>query len=147
MTTGRIDGLHDRQHLRRRRVRRRVEHDEVDACRGERRAGLSRCLRRIDQPGRDDLGAHRLEARLDPLLVALEPLAQPLELRPVRGETDAEDADAGRWRLSHRPSACARRPRAGELRRCAAARGHAGTDRAAFGTMTLASRRPPTTMF
>ena len=46
-----------------------------------------------------------------PALVALEPLAQPLELRPVRGEADPEDADP---RLSRRlrAAACAAPPRA-----------------------------------
>ena len=125
----RIDGLHDRKHLRRRRIGRRVEHDEVDARRGERRAGLSRGLRRIHQPGRDDLCAHRLETRFDPTLIALEPLAQALELRPVRGEPDAEDADARLSVPTHRPSAWARRRRAVGPQRCAAARERADTDR------------------
>ena len=72
----RIDRLHDRQDLRRRRIGRRVEQHEVGSRRGERRARLSSGLGSVDESCGDDLGAERLEPRLDPALVALEPLAQ-----------------------------------------------------------------------
>ena len=112
----RLRRLHRRQHLRRRGVGRGVEHDQLDAARRERLARLARGLRRVDEPGRDDVGAELGELRLEPALVALEPLAQPVELRPVRRQADPEDADP---RLRHAASAAAassRRRRARALR-------------------------------
>ena len=94
MTTGRLRGLHRGQHLRRRRVCRRVDHHELDPCGGELRSCLAGSLGRVDEAGRDDLGAELAELALESRLVALEPFAEPFELRPVRGEADAEDADA-----------------------------------------------------
>ena len=69
----------------------------------ERLPRLGALLCRVDETGRDDVGAHRLEAGLDAALIALEPLAQPLELRPVGSEPDAEDGDPSlRVRLRRR---------------------------------------------
>ncbi len=113
---GRIDGLHDRKHLRRCRVRRRVEHDEVEAFSGQCRAGLSCSLGAVDQPGRHDFCTHFLESCFDLLLVALEPLTQAVELRPVRGKADSEHADARR--RAEPPRFAAVRVRAGRARRC-----------------------------
>ncbi len=50
-----LRGLHRGQHLRRGRVGRRVEHDDVDAARGQQVAGLARALGGVDETGRDDL--------------------------------------------------------------------------------------------
>ena len=79
--------------MRRRGVCRRVEEDEIGSRCGEHRSRLSSRLRGVDQARRDNLGAERLEPRLDAPLVPLEPIAQPLELRPVGSEADPEDAD------------------------------------------------------
>ena len=49
---------------------------------------------RVDEAGRDDVGAERGEALLDLALIAEQPLVQAVELRPVGGQADAEEADA-----------------------------------------------------
>jgi hypothetical protein len=75
-----------------------VAQDEVDLAAREAVARLARALRRVDEPGRHDVGPEPGDAVLDAPLVALDALAQALELRPVRLEPDAEDPDprAGR---------------------------------------------------
>ena len=124
--------LHRREHLRRGGVGRRVEHDQLDPARGEPLPGLARGLRGIDEAGRDDLGPEVGELRLEPEPVALEPLAQPLELRPVRGEADPEDADP----------AASRALRQRVLRRAGAPRGSAAaTARAGRGRRRSARSR------
>ena len=89
-----LRGLHRRQHLRGRRVGRRVEHDDVDAAGGEQVARLARALGGVDETGRDDIGAELGEPPLDVALVAEQPLVQALELRPVGGQADAQEPDA-----------------------------------------------------
>ena len=123
----RIDRLHGRQHLRRRRVGRGVEQDEIGSRCGEHLARLPSAPGACRRGRRRRPRAHPLEARLDPALIALEPLAQALELRPVGGEADPEDADP------HCPSACAASARCLRPPRCAAARARAGTCRARSG--------------
>ena len=98
----RLRGLHDGQHLGRRGVGRRV-----DASRGRRapRRALARLARapaacRRGRPRRRPRPAPASRASM-PALVALEPLAQALELRPVRGEADAEHADPRRRAAPH----------------------------------------------
>src|SRR5262249_12704311 len=90
-------------------VGRRVEKHQLDALAREKLACLARALRRVDEPRRDDLGTEPAQLLFDPPLVALEPLAQTLELRPVGVEADPEEADAGHcasawtaaaWRLA-----------------------------------------------
>ena len=120
----RLRRLHRREHLRRCGVGCRVEEDQLDSCGGERLAGGAGGLRGVDEPRADDVRAELGEPCLEFLPVALEPFAQPLELRPVRGEADREHADAGRRRPAHWPSACAAAAwrRASALRRRARAR-------------------------
>ena len=126
----RLGRLHRGQHLRRGRIGRGVDHDEVDAARGKQVAGLARALGRVDEACRDDLGAELCEARLDIALVAQEALMQALELRPVGRQADTEEPDpralalsgdrrhgallpdAGSRRLARRAAALARRVRA-----------------------------------
>ena len=102
----RVDRLHGREHLRGRRVRRRVEEHEIDARAGEQLAGDPRTLGRVDEPGRDDLDAQAGKTLLDASLICLEPLAQSLELRPVGSETDPEDADPRPSLIAPPPACC-----------------------------------------
>ncbi len=142
-----VDRLHDGEDLGRRRVGRGVEEEELGPRRAERVACRPGRLRRVHEPGRDDLRPHLLEAPLDPALVALEPLAQAVELRPVRGEPDAEHRDPRGSGAAHDPSSGVATPacrRASALRSRARARAYISPR---FGTMTLARRSPPTTMF
>ena len=103
--------------------------------------------RRIDEPGRDDVGAQL--ARAAPRCPAGSPRAARAAPRTAastrRGRCRRRRCAAARVLTA--PSACAAPPRAGALRRCAAARARAGRGRRAFGTITLASSSPPTTMF
>ena len=68
---GRMGRQHNRKYLRRGRVRRRVDQDEIDPRCAEGFPRASRRLYGIDEPGRDDLGAHTLETGLDPMLISL----------------------------------------------------------------------------
>src|SRR5207245_9036441 len=104
-------------------------------------------LRGVARSGRHAPCTLLRELGLDHRLMALERLAQAIELRPVCGEADPEDADARGCALFHWPSACAA---AAACRRASALRSRARARRyrsRAFGTITLARRRPPTTMF
>ena len=113
---GHLRRLHCGQHLRGRRVRRRVEHDDVDAAGRQQVAGLARALRGVDEAGGDDLGAELGEARLDVALVAEQALVQALELRPVGGQADADQPDARAHALRRRRRHGAPLPGAGSLR-------------------------------
>src|SRR5581483_1419375 len=140
---GRLRLLHRGEHLRRGRIRRRVEHHQLHARRGELRTRLARLLRAVDEARRDDLCAELRQPALEVLLIALEPFAQAVELRPVRRQADPEHADP----RGHPLSAGACEPmwrRASSLRNLTRAR---RTRSAALGTITLAISRPPTTMF
>jgi len=101
---GGVDGLDDRQDLRGRRVCGRVDEQELRLRRRQGRARRAGSLGRVDETGGGDLGAHLLETTLDPALVADEALAQAVELRPVRSQTDAEHGDAQGSVLAHDPS-------------------------------------------
>ena len=101
---GGIDRLDDREDLRGRRVGGRVDEQELRPRCREGRARHAGRLGRVDETGRDDLGAHLLEATLDPVLVAGEAIAQAVELRPVRRQPDAEHRDAQRSVPHHDPS-------------------------------------------
>src|SRR5207249_3782043 len=105
---------------------------------GEPVACRTSCVGRIDETGGDDRRAELREPLLQAPLVALEPLAQPFELRPVRGEPDREDADPRSSVPAHRASACAACRRAAALRSRSRARRYISP---AFGMITLASRR------
>ena len=91
----RVDRLHDGEHLGRRRIRRRVDEEELRSAGGERVAGGAGRLGSVDEARRDDLRAHRLEPLLDPALVSLEPCC------------------AGRRTGASTPRARCRRPRPG----------------------------------
>ena len=121
----RVDRLHDGEHLGRGRVGRRVDEEELRSAGGERLAGGAGRLGSVDETRRDDLRAHRLEPLLDPALVALEPLAQAVELGPVRREPDAEDRDPGWTVPRHDPLLVCDGRVPAELRQPAAARAHA----------------------
>ena len=64
----------------------------------ERRPALRRRRgpRGVDEASCDDVRSHLLEPMLDPALVSLETLAQPVELWPVGRQPDAEHRDT-RW--------------------------------------------------
>ena len=68
---------------------------EIDLIRREQIARGAGGLLGVDEPGGDDLAAELAHAFLHPRLIALDPLAQALELGPVGREADSEHTDAG----------------------------------------------------
>ena len=56
--------------------------------------GLERLHRRIDEPGVDDLDSGPAQPFGHHVQVAEQPRVQPVELRPVGVEADAEETDA-----------------------------------------------------
>ena len=95
----RLRRLRHRQHRARGRVGDGVAEHEVDLRGREAVARLAARSARVDEPGGDDVPAERADALLDAALVALDPLAEARELRPVGVQADPEHPDAGARRM------------------------------------------------
>lgn len=87
--------LHHRQDSRGQGVGSHMQEDQVNIRLPKAVAGLDRFLRCVDQTQVDDLDAGPCQPGLDHAQIAFQPLFQSFELRPVRRQTDAEQADTG----------------------------------------------------
>jgi hypothetical protein len=86
-------GLEGGEDLARGRVGHRVAEHEVDLRGGEAVPRLARLGGRVHQSRADHVGPQLAHPRLDALLIALDAVAEPVELVPVGLEPDPEDPD------------------------------------------------------
>ena len=83
----------DRQHGRRQGVGRDVQEDQIDVGLAEVVAGTQRLFGRVDQAEVDDLDARAASFSSVCCKIAFSRSFEPVELRPVGVEPDAEQAD------------------------------------------------------